>query len=54
MRVPDKAPTCCDNRPLKVDTATEARLYTLTRGVLPIFVRTYYCRSQFHPCIPLQ
>ncbi|KAK0222261.1 hypothetical protein IW262DRAFT_1296832 [Armillaria fumosa] len=38
-------PTCCDNRPLKADSVTEARLYALTHGVLLIFVKSYYCHK---------
>ncbi|KAK0217792.1 hypothetical protein IW262DRAFT_1463032 [Armillaria fumosa] len=45
MRIPNQPPTCCDNRPLKADSVTEARLYALTRGVLPIFVKSYYCHK---------
>ncbi|KAJ6619830.1 hypothetical protein B0H10DRAFT_1124062 [Mycena sp. CBHHK59/15] len=41
--------TSCDSHKLGEESIVEARLYTLHRGILPVFSKSLYCRS-CHTC----
>ncbi|KAK0187162.1 hypothetical protein F5146DRAFT_1142104 [Armillaria mellea] len=44
-RIPKAPPQCCGATNLPVKALIEARLYTVSWGLLPIYVKSYYCRK---------